>query len=112
MSDQPRLTDLVEAAAPAELPRLIGGLEAARAAAWAPLASIGSPKGEASDQLLSMPEAARRLGITEHQAREMGRRREQPVVHVGERHVRVSVRALEEWIRWQGNGSLSAPRGR
>lgn len=112
MSDQPRLTDLVGAAAPAELPRLIGELEAAKAAAWARLASIGSPKGEASDRLLSMPEAARRLGITEHQAREMGRRRQLPVVHVGERHVRVSLRTLEEWIRRQGNGSLSVPRGR
>ena len=112
MSDHSRLTDLVGSAAPGELPRLIGELEAAKAAAWARLASIGSPKGEASDRLLSMPEVARRLGITEHQAREMGRRRELPVVHVGERHVRVSVHALEEWIRRQGNGSLSVLKGR
>lgn len=112
MSDRPRLTDLVGATTLGELPHLIGELEAAKAAAWARLASIGSPKGEASDRLLSMPEAARRLGITEHQAREMGRRRQLPVVHVGERHVRVSLRTLEEWIRRQGNGSLSVPRGR
>ncbi len=111
MSDHPRLTDLVGAAAPGELPRLIGELESAKAAAWARLASIGSPKGEASDRLLSMPEA-RRLRITEHQAREMGRRRQLPVVHVGERHGRVSLRTLEDWIRRQGNSSLSVPRGR
>lgn len=107
MNDDSRFTNLVGTAPAHELPRLIGELEAAKAVAWARLASMGSPKGEASDRLLSLPETARRLGVTEHQAREMGRRGELPVVHVGERHVRVSVRALEEWIRRQGNGSLS-----
>ena len=51
-----------------------------------------------------MPEAAERLGIKEHQAREMGRRHELPTIMVGERHVRVSARALEEWIRRRETG--------
>ncbi len=111
VSDQPRLTDLVGAAAPGELQGLIRELEAARrAAAWrARLASIVvSPRRvEASDRLLSMPEVARRLGITEHQAREMGRRRQLPVVHVGERHVRVSACARSK--RSGFDGEATAP---
>ena len=63
----------------------------------------------ASDRLLTMPRAAERLGITEHQAREMGRRGELPVVHVGERHVRVSARALEEWIKRRAQARLAEP---
>lgn len=65
--------------------------------------SIGPSRTE-GDRLLSMPEVAQRLGITVHQAREMGRRGELPVVRVGERHVRVSARALNEWIRRRENG--------
>jgi excisionase family DNA binding protein len=96
----------VESATPGELPRLIGALEAARAAAWARLLAPQEPAKE--DRLVAMPEVAARLGIKEHQAREMGRRGGLPVVHVGERHVRVSSRALEEWIK---RGTLSRPRG-
>lgn len=94
-----------------ELPRLIGDLEAAKAAAWARLATARGPSAAsgASDRLLTMPRAAERLGITEHQAREMGRRGELPVVHVGERHVRVSARALEEWIKRRAQARLAEP---
>lgn len=94
-----------------ELPQLIGDLEAAKAAAWARLAAgrAPAPTSGASDRLLTMPRVAERLGITEHQAREMGRRGELPVVHVGERHVRVSARALEDWIKRRAQGRLIQP---
>ena len=108
------LAALVAGASPEDLAALIGDLEAAKAAAWARLAATldghasGSPR---EDRLLSMPQVADRLGITEHQAREIGRRGELPVIHVGERHVRVSVRALEEWIaRRARGGNLSRAR--
>jgi excisionase family DNA binding protein len=59
-----------------------------------------------------MPETAKRLGITEHQAREMGRRGELPIVTVGERFVRVRAAALEGWILRRERGTLSRPGGR
>jgi excisionase family DNA binding protein len=60
--------------------------------------------GPADDHLLTMPEVAERLGVTEHQAREMGRRQQLPVITVGDRFVRVRAGALEEWIRLRENG--------
>jgi len=106
------LAAVVARAAPDELPQLIGELEAAKAAAWARLTAPPSSRGGADLEahLLSMPEVAERLHITEHQAREMGRRGELPVVRVGERHVRVSASSLVEWIRRRGSGTLSRPR--
>lgn len=105
----PDLRSLVESTPPAELPRLIGDLEAAKAAAWARLAVTPAPAPPVEDRLLAMPEVAERLGTTEHQARELGRRGELPVVHVGERHVRVSARALHEWISRRGKRRLPRP---
>ena len=84
---------MVEATPAEGLPRLIGDLEAARAAAWARLASPAAGAHPTEDRLLRMPAVAARLGITEHQARELGRRGKLPVVRVGERRVRVSARA-------------------
>jgi len=107
-----RLRAIVAGSATDELPQLIGDLEAAKAAAWARLAAgraAASSSGAVSDRLLTMPRVAERLGITEHQAREMGRRRELPVVHVGERHVRVSARTLEDWIRRRAQNRLAEP---
>ena len=99
------LRAMVEATPRERLPRLIGDLEAARAAAWARLASPAARSHLTEDRLLSMPDVAARLGITEHQARELGRRGRLPIVRVGQRHVRVAARALEEWIRNRaGNG--------
>lgn len=105
--ETPDLLVLVHDCVADRLPALIGQLEGARAAAWARLTTAEHPP-VCTERLLTMPEVAERLGITEHQAREMGRRGELPVVHVGERRVRVNTRALEEWIR---RGTLSRPRG-
>jgi excisionase family DNA binding protein len=87
---------------------LIGALESAKATAWARLTAPQSPEPRTrnDDRLLTMPEVAGRLGITEHQAREMGRRGELPVVTVGMRAVRVSAHALAEWITARESGSL------
>ena len=48
----------------ADLPALIGRLEAAKATAWARLSSAG-PTSQEHDELLGVPEAARRLGVGE-----------------------------------------------
>lgn len=104
-----------------ELPALIGALEAAKAVAWARLAATVQARGPrpvetaapaaAPDRLLTMPEVAERLGITEHQAREMGRRGKLPTVRVGERRVRVRASALGDWVRHREiGGTLSAGR--
>jgi excisionase family DNA binding protein len=90
------------AATPEELAEVIGALEGAKASAYARLASKTVPRPAAEDRLLNMVEVAERLGITEHQAREMGRRGEIPVTTVGERFVRVRASALEDWILQRG----------
>ena len=47
-----------------DLPELIGQLEAAKATAWARLSTpVAAPVGH--DELLGVPEAARRLGVSE-----------------------------------------------
>ena len=99
------LARIVADAPPSDLPALVGALAQAQAVALARIVQPAPERGEGTgDRLLTMPEAAERLGISEHQAREMGRRHELPTIIVGERHVRVSARALEEWIRRRETG--------
>jgi excisionase family DNA binding protein len=50
------------------------------------------------DQLLRAGEAARVLGITRSRAYLLGRRGVIPIVRLGERQVRFSATALQEWI--------------
>jgi excisionase family DNA binding protein len=71
-----------------------------------------TPRDSPGDRLLTMPEAAERLGITEHHAREMGRRGELPVTVIGERFVRVHAGALEEWIRRREGATVAPSRRR
>ena len=101
------LVSLVDQCRPDRLPALIAQLEGAKALAWSRLAA---PKEHvpSAERLVTMRETAERLGISESQAREMGRRGELPVVRVGERHVRVNSRAWEEWIQ---RGTLSNSSG-
>ncbi len=117
---QPEQLPAIAAEATAdELPALIGALEAAKAVAWARLAATAQARGPrpveasapaATDRLLTMPEVAEQLGITEHQAREMGRRGKLPTVRVGERRVRVRASALAEWVRVREFGGTLSPR--
>lgn len=96
---------LVAQADATELPSLVGAFAEAQALALARLVGRTPERtATADDRLLIMPEVAQRLGITEHQAREMGRRGELPTVTVGERFVRVRAGALDEWIRRRENG--------
>ena len=114
MPDDP-LTDLsrlVREAALESLPQIVGALEIAKAAALARLINPPPLAAPAEVHLLTMPEVATRLGITEHQAREMGRRGELPVTTVGERFVRVRSGALNDWIRRREGATLSRPGGR
>jgi excisionase family DNA binding protein len=102
MIDRPALEAALSRAEAPELLALAGELQGR---AWASLTTRTSEHQEpADDRLLTMPEVAERLGVTEHQAREMGRRQELPVITVGDRFVRVRARALEEWIRLRENG--------
>jgi len=86
-----------------DLPAIVGQLREAELLAELRLRNATpntNGNGDASeDRWLGMPEVAGRLGITEHQAREMGRRGELPVTRIGERHVRVSANALADWMR-------------
>jgi len=88
-----------------ELPTLVGVLALAQAVALARLTTrTQEDRVAADDRLLTMPEVAERLGVTEHQAREMGRRGELPTIPVGDRFVRVREGALMEWVRRRENG--------
>ena len=59
------LAALVARADLAELPELIGELEAARARAWARLTTPAPPKAPAGPEVnISVTEAARRLGVS------------------------------------------------
>jgi len=109
-----------------ELPRIVadspcsalpalGALAHAQALSFARLltATPERPDGDDPNALLAMPEVARRLGVTEHQAREMGRRGDLPTVTVGERLVRVRAGALVEWIRRRESGrNIETRKGR
>jgi excisionase family DNA binding protein len=111
------LDKLILKAVPEVRPSLVVAL-AARLAQLGAVLAVPTEKGNGStapaveDRLLTMPEAAERLGITEHQAREMGRRGELPVVTVGKRFVRVRIGTLEDWIRQREGATLSGARGR
>lgn len=105
------LARLAAETAPEELPAFVGALAQAHAVALARLVVPAPEHRENSEnRLLSMPEVAARLGIKEHQARELGRRRELPTVIVGERRVRVRAATLEEWIRCRETGRSITPR--
>jgi excisionase family DNA binding protein len=111
------LDKLIVRVVPEVRPSLVVALAARLAQLGAELA-VPTAKGNGGtvpaveDRLLTMPEAAERLGITEHQAREMGRRGDLPVVTVGKRFVRVRVSTLEDWIRRREGATLSRAGGR
>jgi excisionase family DNA binding protein len=109
--DLARFAAEVQTAAPTDLPALIGELARLQALALSRLTAPSvTAAPQETDKLLTMPEVAERLGITEHQAREMGRSRKLPTVHVGERHVRVSARALADWIAAHESSTLARRR--
>jgi excisionase family DNA binding protein len=57
------LLKLAREATPEELPGLIGQLESAKAVAWSRLTAPTAQAGQ-HDELLDVPEAARRLGVS------------------------------------------------
>ena len=102
------LEALVAQAPQEELPRLIGQLAQAQAAATARLVAPAPPKAD-GDRLLDMEAVAAALGVPVSHARELGRRGELPIVHVG-RYVRVRAGALSEWMALRENGRLTRRR--
>ena len=114
MTRPEELPALAAATTAEELPALLGALEAAKAVAWAritapPRAAEPAAPAPAPDRLLTMPDVAAQLGITEHQAREMGRRGKLPTVRVGERRVRVRASALADWVKRREIGGTLTP---
>jgi len=102
------LARLVDEAPLTELPALAGQLEAARVKLALRLVAP-APASSEGDRLVDMGEVARVLDVPVAHARELGRRGELPVVHVG-RYVRVRAGALAEWMALRENGRL--PRRR
>ena len=64
-----------------------------------------------SEQLLSMKQVARILDVPVGYARELGRRDDLPVVHVGPKYVRVRRSALDAWIAQREDRDLGAGAG-
>lgn len=57
---------------------------------------------------ISVPEAARRLGISKPSAYALARRDDFPAFHIGERIV-VYEKGLEDWVKRQAEGKKGAP---
>jgi excisionase family DNA binding protein len=112
VADLSEVLDAVRTAEVGALPDMVAVLAHAHALALGRLTAPPRERTREDDRLLTMPEVARQLRITEHQAREMGRRGELPVVTVGERFVRVRAAALEDWIRRRERVTLSHSGGR
>ncbi len=110
---------LVNATPLAELPEILGQLEAERLRGLmrihAPLPFEAPAPADDTERLLTMQEVAQRLGVSLEHARELGRRGELATVRVGERYVRVRRAALDVFVarREAAGGSLRispAPR--
>ena len=68
----------------------------------------GKGKGAMAEKLtISVPEAARRLGISKPSAYALARRADFPAFHIGERIV-VYEAGLEEWVRNQAERKETA----
>lgn len=63
-------------------------------------ATVDRSAPDAPEILLTMKEVATRLAMNEAHVRELGRRKELPVIHVG-RSVRISEKALKHWLNRQ-----------
>lgn len=110
---------LVNATPLAELPELLGQLEAERLRGLvrihAPAPFEAAQRQDDADGLLTMEDVAQRLGVSLEHARELGRRGELATVRVGERYVRVRRAALDEFIARReaaGTGFRVAPAAR
>jgi excisionase family DNA binding protein len=100
LGDLARLDAVVAEAPAGELPALVGALARLQALALARLNACGAcqtPVEEGSDQLISLPEVARRLGIPEDRGYDLARQGRLPVVAVG-KYRRVRESALRAFI--------------
>ena len=91
-----------------ELPEVAAALELARVKLQLRLVAPAPAKADA-DRLVDMEEVARVFGVPVAHARELGRRGELPIVHVG-RYVRVRAGALTEWMALRESGRLRGRR--
>lgn len=97
-----QLNRLAEELPPGEAPGFIGALEAVKARALArllspPLAGNGPPESSTQDRLLTVEEAARKLGMSEDWCYRQAKRLPF-AVRIG-RQLRFSERGIERYIR-------------
>ena len=97
------LVTLVRNAQAEDLPSLLGALESAKAAAWARLTAPAAPAPAPVDRALSMPEVAKRLGLSLYTVRELGRKGDLPVTTIGRRVV-VRESSLERYFERKERG--------
>jgi excisionase family DNA binding protein len=83
-----------------ELPALLGTLERAKALGWGRLLAVPS-NGQGEGELLTVPEVAERLKLSEYRVYEMIRQGVLKSVHLG-KSVRVRPSAVAEYLAQQG----------
>ena len=86
-----------------QIPAALGQLEALRVRLLARLVAAESGRAQrsgvaAEDELLTMADVAKKLAVPVAYARELGRRGELAVVHVGPKYVRIRRSVLDAWI--------------
>ena len=91
---------------------LVGLLERLKAHAWVQIlgshaSQHDSPDVQEPDRLLTIPQVAKRLAISEGRAYELARQGKLPTVKVG-KYVRVEPAALDTWIVQHRDGTLDA----
>jgi excisionase family DNA binding protein len=81
---------------------LLGTLERVRVLAWSQIVkgSAGSLSTQDRGQLLTLPQVAERLAVSETYAYELARQHKLPIVRLG-KYIRVPVEEFEKWVMQQ-----------
>jgi excisionase family DNA binding protein len=91
----------VMGAQPSEMPDIVASLASLTTLVTSRLLEM-VPRGQ-SERLLTMKDAAERLGVAEETARELGRRGDLPIVQIG-RSRRVRESAIERFVETRERG--------
>ena len=104
-----RLEGVLDGLSSSDCARVLGDLERLKAILWSRMVTVSC--GTTSRQpctdamLLTLPQVAKRLAITEGRAYELARQGKVPIVKVG-KYVRVESAALDAWIAKHREGTL------
>lgn len=98
----------IATATPADCAGLVGELERLKALAWGRIMSGAGPAHQPSpeEELLTIPEVAPRLKVSEYRAYELARQGKLRAVKIG-KSVRVTPSAIQEFVA-QRNGGKAA----